>query len=153
MSPPVLKSACFLQLKHLCQMVFLYPESIAWQHVAVPRAKTPGAPGSSTRCDVHLVLEVRSDEAAAAQQAPPWPVAPAAAVAAEGTPAKPAGGEAAEGAPAAAADTPQKSMLALRAEMAHRLAMHYRAAYECASGRAPFNATLARPALASVSFE
>ena len=113
-------------MKHLCQIVFMYPESICWQHVEVPRSKTPGAPGSSTRCDVHLVLEVRSDEAAAAQQA----AAPAAAPAGvEGTPAK-AGAR--EGVPSPAAETPQKSMLALRAEMAHRLALHYRAAYQCA---------------------
>lgn len=90
-------------------MAFLYPESIAWQHVAIPRSKVPGTPGSNTRCDVFLVVEVRSDEAAALRS--PSDVAAA----------------------TASADTPQKSMLALRAEMAHRLALHYQRAYQCAS--------------------
>ena len=48
-----------LQLKHVAQLVHLYPAAIAWQHVAVPRAKVPGAPGSTPRRDVRLLLEAR----------------------------------------------------------------------------------------------
>ena len=47
-----------MQLKHVAQLVHLYPAAVAWQHVAVPRAKTPGAPGSTPRRDLRLLLEV-----------------------------------------------------------------------------------------------
>ena len=98
-------------------MAFLYPESIAWQHVAIPRSKSPAVLGSNRRCDVFLVVEVRSDEAAALRSPPDI---------------------------AAGIDTPQKSMLALRAEMAHRLALHYRAAYQYAPN-AGFTLSLSKP--------
>ena len=111
-------SCCVAQLKHVAQLVHLYPAAVSWQHVAVPRAKTPGAPGSTPRRDVRLLLEVRAAEDAAAVTGDDI------------------GGLGATGedraTTASPGKTPQKSMPALRAELAHRLALHYMATYRCA---------------------
>ena len=115
----------------------LYPAAIAWQHVAVPRAKTPGAPGSTPRRDVRLLLEVRAaEDAAAALDGKPGGGAGEAGK--EGTVVEDA--SSAGGAAGNPGKTPQKSMPALRAELAHRLALHYLVAYRCAPHTVKANA-------------